>query len=389
MTKKTLIKHIGTIVSGDLDRPLPQGDTICISGDKISYIGDESGAPPQDYDLEIDARGLTVTPGLIDADTNPPLANYLAEFKAYDWVDNYAAAGITGMVATGAGDLPGLEADRVSAMAFALAGKYFWDACHPCGVKVHGGPLILTEDMEEEDFARLAGAGIRLVAKIGLAGVRCPEKAAGLVEKAKKQGMKAALRCGGPLKKGGRYYHLEEIQRISPDILCGINGSPTPPPEEEAKELVQSGRYYFNTVSNGNQAFLVKAADWAMEAGVLDKMMLGTNVPSVSGFSPMGLWIQMACCCQMAGLKPEQAVAMATGNVAKCYGLDHGLLQTGYKADLLFADTGSVMPDLLGTLGYGRVPSAAGTIVNGEFTLTRCRNTAPPSKRPVLTKRRA
>lgn len=45
-------------------------------------------------------------------------------------------------------------------------------------------------------------------------------------------------------------------------------------------------------------------------------MMLGTNVPSMSGFSPMGLWIQMAAISQNVDLDPALAVCMASGNVA-------------------------------------------------------------------------
>ena len=62
-------------------------------------------------------------------------------------------------------------------------------------------------------------------------------------------------------------------------------------------------------------------------------MLLGTNVPSMSGFSPMGLWIQMAAIAQNTDLAPEKVFAMASGNVARCYGLDHGVIADGMTAD--------------------------------------------------------
>ena len=52
----------------------------------------------------------------------------------------------------------------------------------------------------------------------------------------------------------------------------------------------------------------------------------------------------------------------------------------------LMTSTGSIMPDMLGTLGFGRVPSVAGTFINGAPALAKCKNMAPPKKKPVYTK---
>lgn len=89
---KTLIHNIGTILSGDFENPILAGDTVCTDGDKIVFIGNRADAPALDYTLDIDANGLTLCPGIIDAHAHPPLANYLEAYKAYDWVDNYAGA---------------------------------------------------------------------------------------------------------------------------------------------------------------------------------------------------------------------------------------------------------------------------------------------------------
>ena len=382
---KTIIYNIGTIVTGDYINPVAEGDTICTDGDKIIFVGWRAEAPKIDYTVDINAVELTVCPGLIDANTHPPLANYLPAYKAYDWVDNYAGAGITSMVSTGSFAFPGAAADVSSAKAQAIFGKYMWDHYHPSFVKVHDESVMLQQGMTEADFAELAAAGIHIIGEIGLSAVKAPSEAARLAGLAKKHGFTVTLHAAAPISADGVAYTLDEIKQINPDVLCCLNGDPTPLKEEWIKQLVQSGQYWFDCVSNGNETLLIKIAAWAKEAGTLGKMMLGTNVPSMSGFSPMGLWLQMAALAQDAEVDPAVAVAMGSGNVARCYGLDHGILAPGMVADFMFTSTGSIMPDMLSTISYGRVPSVAGTFINGEAGLANCKNMAPPKKRPVIT----
>ena len=136
---KTLIHNIGTILSGAFENPILAGDTVCTDGDKIVFIGNRADAPALDYTLDIDANGLTLCPGIIDAHAPPPLANYLEAYKAYDWVDNYAGAGITSLVSLGGHNFAGAAGDVVSAKAQAIYSKYYWDHNHPSFAKIHAG----------------------------------------------------------------------------------------------------------------------------------------------------------------------------------------------------------------------------------------------------------
>ena len=61
---KTLIVNIGQIVSGDVARPLLDGDAIAIDGGLITAVGRGLDG---DADTIIDAAGTTVIPGLIDS----------------------------------------------------------------------------------------------------------------------------------------------------------------------------------------------------------------------------------------------------------------------------------------------------------------------------------
>ena len=57
---KTLIRNIGALVSGDIRRPILEGDSLLIRDGKIARVGD---GLDDDADTVIDAKGTTVMPG--------------------------------------------------------------------------------------------------------------------------------------------------------------------------------------------------------------------------------------------------------------------------------------------------------------------------------------
>ena len=61
---RTLITGIGTIVSGDIDAPIVEGDSISVVDGRIEAVG--RGLNADDADTIIDAKGTTAIPGLID-----------------------------------------------------------------------------------------------------------------------------------------------------------------------------------------------------------------------------------------------------------------------------------------------------------------------------------
>ena len=53
----TIVKNIGTILSGDIDNPVLEGNTIVIVDKKIAAIGGEEVASGYQADKVIDAAG--------------------------------------------------------------------------------------------------------------------------------------------------------------------------------------------------------------------------------------------------------------------------------------------------------------------------------------------
>ena len=58
----TIIKNIGMILSGDIEHPVLDGDTIVITDKKIAAVGNSSVADGVEADKVIDAAGATVAP---------------------------------------------------------------------------------------------------------------------------------------------------------------------------------------------------------------------------------------------------------------------------------------------------------------------------------------
>ncbi len=82
MSDSLLLKNIGTIISGDIDAPVLEGDAILVTDGKIEKIGALADFGAVNADKTIDCKGTTVTPGLIDSHCHVILGDYTSPPKA-------------------------------------------------------------------------------------------------------------------------------------------------------------------------------------------------------------------------------------------------------------------------------------------------------------------
>ena len=182
---KTLIVNIGQIVSGDIARPLLDGDTIAID-DAADRRG---GARPRRRRRHRDRRrGSTVIPGLIDSHCHPVFGDFTPRQRTVDFIESGLHGGITTMISAGEVHLPGRPKDIVGLKALAIVAAKAYANLRPAGVKMHAGAPILELGMVEEDFAEMARAGVKLVGEIGLGSVKTGADAAPMVRWAKRTG---------------------------------------------------------------------------------------------------------------------------------------------------------------------------------------------------------
>lgn len=379
---KVLIQNIGKIVSGKLTSPFCSGDAILVEKGRIAKIGTEADLAAERVDQKVDAQGTVLIPGLIDSHAHPVLGDYTPRQKMVDFIDSYVHGGITTMISAGESHVPGKASDVAMVKALAILSAKSFANYRPSGMKVHGGALILEPGLTEADFEEVARAGVRSVGEIGLGKVKEPEEARPMVDWAKKYGMTVMIHCGGSSVPGSATLGLDQIVQISPDIVSHINGGPTAIPLAEVEQIIKKTSFALEIVQCGNPRIAVEAIKITMEAGALERVIIGNDAPSGTGVIPLGVLRTLGLLCSFTDLKPEVAIALATGNTARVHKLEEGLVEEGRPADLVVMDAplGSTGRDALETIKVGDIPGITMVMIDGEIRVRKSRNTPQPHR---------
>jgi len=375
---KTMIRNIGQIVSGDIARPLLDGDSILAADGKILAVG---RGLDDDADTVIDARGSTVVPGLIDSHCHPVFGDFTPRQRTMDFIESGLNGGITSMISAGEVHLPGRPKDIVGLKALAIVASKAYANVRPAGVKMHAGAPILELGMVEEDFAELARAGVRLVGEIGLGSVRTGKDAAPMVRWAKKHGMTVTIHTGGPSIAGSSAITSDVVLEADPDVVGHINGGTTSMSEREIDALVAT-RMALEIVHCGNGKTALHTVRRAQEARATDRLVIGLDAPSGTGVVPLGIIRVLAHLVSLGDVAPEDAVCMATGNTARVYKLSAGVIAPGRDADLCIVDApiGSVGRTALEALRVGDLFGISMILIDGQVKIGRSRNTPPATR---------
>ncbi len=312
---KTLITNIGQIVSGDIARPLLDGDSIVTENGRIAAVGRglDGGA-----DTVVDAKGTTVIPGLIDSHCHPVFGDFTPRQRTMDFIESGLNGGITTMISAGEVHLPGRPKDIVGLKALAVVAAKAYANLRPAGVKVHGGAPILELGMVEEDFAEMAKAGVKLVGEIGLGSVKTGKDAAPMVKWAKKYGMTVTIHTGGPSIAGSNPIGAEVVLEADPHVVGHINGGTTSMSEREIDSLVAT-QMALEIVHCGNGRTALHTLQRARDAKALARIIIGNDAPSGTGVVPLGILRVIAHLTSLGGVSPGQ------GGRSLSRGRAHGL----------------------------------------------------------------
>ena len=383
---RTLITGIGQVVSGDIDRPLLDADSIVIRDGRIEVIG---RGLDEDADVVIDACGTTVIPGLIDSHAHPVFGDFTPRQRTFDFIESSLHGGVTTMISAGEVHLPGRPKDIVGLKALAIAVAHSYANVRPGGVKVHAGAPILELGMVQADFAEMAAAGVRLIGEIGLGSVKTGADAAPMVAWARSLGMTSTFHTGGPSLPGSGAIGADAVLEAAPDIAGHVNGGTTSLPERDIDRLIESeSGIALELVHCGNGRTALVALRRAAESGALDRVILGNDAPSGTGVVPLGILRLIAHLASLGGVAAETILCLATGNTARIHGLDSGILAPGRAADLCIVDApvGSVAGTALDALATGDLPGISMILIDGVVTIGRSRNTAPAARMALVVK---
>ena len=381
---RTLIKNIGQLVSGDLERPLLDADSVLIADGKFQTVGRGLDG---DADIVIDAKGSTLIPGLIDSHCHPVFGDFTPRQRTMDFIESGLNGGLTTMISAGEVHLPGRPKDIVGLKALAIVAAKAYANLRPAGVKVHGGAPILELGLVEEDFAEMARAGVKLVGEIGLGSVKTGKDAAPMVRWAKKHGMTVTIHTGGPSIAGSNPISAEVVLEADPHVVGHINGGTTSMSEREIDSLVATSMA-LEIVHCGNGKTALHTLARATDARALHRIIIGNDAPSGTGVVPLGILRVIAHLASLGGLAPEAAVCMATGNTARVYGLPVGQVAAGREADCCIVDApvGSVGRTALEALCAGDLFGISMVLIDGQIRIGRSRNTPPAARAAEVVK---
>jgi enamidase len=385
---KLVVRNLGLLLSGDLQKPLLDADTVvCVDG-RISAIGKEKEVNVEGATQIVDANGSALAPGLIDSHVHPVAGDWTPRQNQLGWIDSCLHGGVTTMISAGEVHTPGRPKDIVGLKAMAITAQRSFAALRPSGVKVLAGAPVIEQGMVEDDFKSLAESGVKLLGEVGLGSVKDGPTAKQMVAWARKHGMQSTIHTGGPSIPGSSLIDKDIVLAADADVIGHINGGHTALPDAQIRALCEESRRALEIVHNGNERAALLTLRIANERKDLSRVILGTDSPAGSGVQPLGILRVIAALSALGEISAEVAFCFATGNTARMRNLDCGLIEIGRAADFILLDAPqhSAGKNVLESVRLGDLPGIGMVIIDGVVRTERSRNTPPATRLPKITK---
>ncbi len=383
---KVVIRNIGLMLSGDIDAPILDADTIVVHDGLITAVGRQKDCDLEGATTVIDAKQTCVAPGLIDSHVHPVFGDWTPRQSQLGWIESTLNGGVTTMISAGEVHLPGRPKDIVGLKALAITAQRAFDNFRPAGVKVLAGAPVIEKGMVESDFKELAAAGVGLLGEIGLGSVKGGTEASVMVKWARAAGIQSTIHTGGPSIPGSGLIDKDVVLEADADVIGHINGGHTSLPEAHVCELCEKSSRAIEIVHNGNEKTAIAAVQTAMQLKCPHRVILGTDGPAGSGVQPLGMLRMIALLSSLGNIPAELVFCFATGNTAKLRKLNCGLIEVGRAADFVFLDRAqhTAGRTLLESVQLGDIPGVGMVMIDGIVRCGRSRNTPPATEVPVV-----
>jgi len=383
---KLVIRNIGLLLSGDLQKPILDADAIVAIDGRIAAVGRAKELDTSGATTVIDAKETALAPGLIDSHVHPVAGDWTPRQSQINWIDSYLHGGVTTMISAGEVHMPGRPKDILGVKAMAIFAQRAFANFRPSGVKVHGGAPVIETGMSEEDFRELGAAGVKYLGEVGLGGVKDGPTAKKMVAWARKYGIQSTIHTGGPSIPGSGLIDKDVVLEADTDVVGHINGGHTALPDDQIRCICEGCQRGLELVHNGNERSALFTLRTAKEMGQLDRVILGTDAPAGSGVQPLGILRMISMLSSLGEIPAEIAVCFATGNTARMRSLDCGLIEKGRAADFVFLDKAqhSAGKTLLESIRLGDLPGVGMTVIDGIVRTQRSRNTPPATRIPEI-----
>ncbi len=387
---KVVIRNVGLMLSGDIDNPILDADTVVVEDGIIAALGKQADCDTGNPRRVIDCRGTALAPGLIDSHVHPVFGDWTPRQSQLGWIESCMHGGVTTMVSAGEVHLPGRPKDVTGVKALAITAQRAFDGMRAAGVgggvKVLAGAPVIEKGMTEADFAEMAAAGVKLLGEIGLGSVKAGDEAAQMVAWARKHGMQSTIHTGGPSIPGSGLIDEQVVLEADADIIGHVNGGHTSLPYRAVCTLCERSSRALEIVHNGNERIAILTAKHAVELKCPHRVILGTDAPAGSGVQPLGILRLISLISSLADIPAEIVFGFATGNTARMRSLAQGLVEVGRPADFVFIDKAqhSAGRDLLDSVRLGDIPGVGMVMIDGVVRCQRSRNTPPATEVPAI-----
>ena len=87
-TGALIIENVGLMLSGKLEQPILDADTVRCEDGKITAIGKSADIDREGATVTVDAKGVTLCPGLIDSHIHPVIGDYTPRQHQLHWIDS-------------------------------------------------------------------------------------------------------------------------------------------------------------------------------------------------------------------------------------------------------------------------------------------------------------
>ncbi len=303
---KLVIRNIGLLLSGAIEKPILDADTVVADNGKITAIGrakdiDQSGAT-----TIIDANGTTVTPGLIDSHVHPVAGDWTPRQNQIGWIDSFLNGGVTTMISAGEVHMPGRPRDVIGVKAMAIFAQRAFDNFRPGGVKVMAGAPVIEPGMVEEDFKEMATAGVRWLGEVGLGGVKDGPTARKMVAWARKYGMNSTIHTGGPSIPGSGLIDADVVLEADTDVVGHLNGGHTALPDTKSAASARAASAdlnWFTTATSARRSTRCASRErWATSAA-------SSLVPMHRRAPASSRWVSCAWyrCCHRSAIRRRKS----------------------------------------------------------------------------------
>jgi len=93
-----VLHNIGAVLSGKIDDPVLQADTIVVDDGAITSFDDAAATTA---DTVIDCKGMTVAPGLVDTHVHPTMGDYAHKQQSVGYLERMIHGAVTRVMSAG------------------------------------------------------------------------------------------------------------------------------------------------------------------------------------------------------------------------------------------------------------------------------------------------